>query len=68
MQVTWPLTVRWIERSEENHASIAWTHGPPDPINARGLNTCVITVTIKFGGEHRDRQIAFQRRQIDAFL
>ena len=36
MQVTWPLAVRWIERSAEHHASIAWTHGPPDHISARG--------------------------------
>ena len=68
MQVTWPLAVRWIERGEEHHASIAWTNGPPDLINAHGLNACVITVTIKSGGEHRDRRIAIQRRQIDAFL
>ena len=58
MQVTWPLVVRWIEQSEEHHASIAWMHGPPDPISARGLNAGVITVTIKSGGEHSDRRIA----------
>ena len=68
MPVTWPLAVRWIKRSEEHHASIAWMHGPPDLINARGLNACIITVTIKSRGEHRNRRIAIQRRQIDAFL
>ena len=67
MQVTWPLLVRWIKRSEEHHVSITWTRGPPDLINARGLNAGVITVMIQSGGEHRDRRIAIQWRQIDVF-
>ena len=42
--------------------------GPPDEIRSTCLNPCVITAVIEFGGEHRDRRIAIQRRKNNAFL
>ena len=42
--------------------------GPPDQIKSTCLNPCVITAMIEFGGEHRDRQIAIQRRKNNTFL
>ena len=44
------------------------TRGPPDRINARALNASVVTVVMRSGGEHRDRWIAIQRQQIEAFV
>ena len=52
----------------DRSAPIEWTRGPPDPINARALNAGVITVVMGSVGEHRDRWIAIQRRQIEGFL
>ena len=52
----------------DRSAPIEWTRGPPDPINARALNAGVITVMMRSSGEHRDRWIAIQRQQIEAFL
>ena len=46
VQNTWQTTRRWIKESTDNRTWIAWTRGPPDPSNVRGINTRVITVVI----------------------
>ena len=67
-QVTWSNVRRRIDGALKCGAWIAWTRGPPKIINARALKERVITVVIHSGGEHRDRPIAIQQLQNNAFL
>ena len=68
VQDMWQTARRWIKQSSDYRAWIAWTRGPLDPSNTRGINKGVITVVIESCGEHPDCQIAIQRRRSNACL
>ena len=67
MQVTWLLTVHRIDSPIERYASIGWTPDHRIRSRARALIVGVITAEMKQWGANRDRPIAIQGAQSNAF-
>ena len=68
MQVTWPLTVRWIGQGAEDGVLIACARGPPEMISTRASINRIITPEMKRWGPHLDRPIAIEGALCKAFL